>query len=280
MCTVPVMNRYCRESYNDPEAVYEKLKRLGMDLVTVTDHDSIDVIDVLGNKPDFFLSEEVTCRMPSGTEAHIGVYGINERQHIEIQRRRNDLPSFLAYLKEQDLIFSLNHPFSGLTGKRHSSDINWFSSVFPAIEALNGHLLPENNSLAVELAQMLSMTAIGGSDGHTMRTIGLAYTEVSGATTSEEFFAGLRANRAKAHGQHGNYFKLTRDIFSVGFSMIREHPPAAVMLPLALAIPLVTGINHFLELKFARTWRRALTNGKVRGGLSAPQTPFNSEALP
>jgi hypothetical protein len=67
MCTIPVHARVCRESYNDPLTVYGKLKRLGMDLVTVTDHDSIDAAGALRSKPDFFLSEEVTCTLPSGT---------------------------------------------------------------------------------------------------------------------------------------------------------------------------------------------------------------------
>ena len=36
--------------------------------------------------------------MPSGTQIHVGVYDITERQHIEIQRRRNDLIALLMYL--------------------------------------------------------------------------------------------------------------------------------------------------------------------------------------
>ena len=36
MCTVPGFRRICRESYNQPEAVYARLKDLGMDLVTST----------------------------------------------------------------------------------------------------------------------------------------------------------------------------------------------------------------------------------------------------
>lgn len=110
MSTMPVLRHFCRECYSEPEAVYEKLKRSEMDLVTITDHDSIDVLGDLGHHPDFFLSEEVTCTMPSETEVHLGVYDINERQHIEIQRRRNDLPHLLAYLKEQDILFSLRIP--------------------------------------------------------------------------------------------------------------------------------------------------------------------------
>lgn len=31
MCTVPLARAFCRESHNEPGAVYYKLKRLGMD---------------------------------------------------------------------------------------------------------------------------------------------------------------------------------------------------------------------------------------------------------
>ena len=86
-----------------PEAVYFRLKQMGMDLVTVTDYDSIDAALTLSRYPDFFASEEVTVTMPSGNEAHMAVYGLNERQHLGIQQRRRDLPSLLAYLREQRL---------------------------------------------------------------------------------------------------------------------------------------------------------------------------------
>ena len=91
MCTVPGLTRVCKESYNEPHALYERLKQRGMNLVTVTDHDSIDAVEELRRHPDFFLSEEVTCTMPSGTEMHAGVYGIEEHDHIELQRRRHDV---------------------------------------------------------------------------------------------------------------------------------------------------------------------------------------------
>ena len=73
----------------------------GMDLVTVSDHDSIGAAETLGRHPDFFLSEEVTCRMPSGNELHVGVYDITERQHMEIRACGDDLPRLVAYLNEQ-----------------------------------------------------------------------------------------------------------------------------------------------------------------------------------
>jgi len=41
MCNTAFVRNFCRESYNDAEAVYDRCKRLGMSVVTVTDHDSI-----------------------------------------------------------------------------------------------------------------------------------------------------------------------------------------------------------------------------------------------
>src|SRR5258707_2201612 len=97
------MNRVCRESYNDPAEVYERLKRLGMSIVTITDHDSIDAVEVLRRYPDFFLSEEVTVKMPSGTLMHLVVYGIKKREHPEIHRRRNNFIALLMYLTERNV---------------------------------------------------------------------------------------------------------------------------------------------------------------------------------
>ena len=74
-----------------------------MDLVTVTDHDSIDAAQHLRQFPDFFLSEEVTCTMPSGTEIHAGVYGMEERDHTELLRRQDDVASGILWLLDGGL---------------------------------------------------------------------------------------------------------------------------------------------------------------------------------
>src|SRR5271165_1117870 len=139
MCNIPGLSGICLESYNEPVALYETLKRRGMDLVTVTDHDSIDAAESLRSKPDFFLSEEVTATMPDGTGIHVGVYGIHDRQHVELQARRPDFHSLIAYLNEQRLLFSINHAFSSLTGRRRDQDFSLFANHFPAVETLNGH---------------------------------------------------------------------------------------------------------------------------------------------
>jgi len=181
MCTVPVFRRICRESYSDPGEVYDTLKRRGMDVVTVTDHDSIDAAEALRRHADFFLSEEVTCRTSRGTELHVGVYDISERDHIEIQRRRDDLPALFAYLGERELLFAINHAFSALTGARAEADFDEFAERFPAVEILNGQMLAVANGHAEGFAARHRKIGLAGSDSHTLAALGQTYTEVHGA---------------------------------------------------------------------------------------------------
>ena len=207
MCTVPVFKRICRESYSDPLAVYDTLKRRGMDLVTVTDHDSIDAAEALRGHSDFFLSEEVTCRTARGTELHVGVYDLAERDHIEIQRRRDDLAALFAYLDQRDLLFSINHAFSGLTGAREESDFDEFADCFPAMEVLNGQVLRIANSHAEAFAERHRKIALAGSDSHTLASLGRTYTSVPGAHGCREYLDGLKRGRTATFGDSGNYGK-------------------------------------------------------------------------
>jgi predicted metal-dependent phosphoesterase TrpH len=254
MCTIPVLRRVCRESYNQPLAVYEKLKRLGMDLVTITDHDSIDAVEALRSRPDFFLSEEVTCTLPSGTELHVGVYDITERDHIEMQRRRHDFESLFAWLVDHNLFFSANHIFSSLTGRRDTADFELFETAFPALETHNGHMLPLANAYAARLADLAARAEVGGSDAHAMASVGCAWTAVPGARNRREYLEGLRRGLGRVRGETGGVSKLTRDVLAIGCEMVRENPRLLPLAALGALVPAVTLGNYVLENMFARWW--------------------------
>jgi len=254
MCTIPLLRRVCRESYNEPLAVYDKLKRLGMDLVTITDHDSIDAAEALRSKPDFFLSEEVTCRLPSGTELHVGVYDISEHDHLEIQRRRDDFESLTRWLRERNLLFSANHVFSSLTGRRELADFELFERDFPALETRNGHMLAHANESAAAMADFSGKVEVGGSDAHAMASVGCAWTSVPRARSRQEYLDGLRRGQGKVRGATGGYWKLTRDVLTIGGQMVRHNPLTLPLAPLALGVPLVMAGNYAIESFFARWW--------------------------
>ena len=267
MCTVPVLKKICRESYNDPLEVYETLKRRGMDLVTVTDHDSIDAVEPLRRHDDFFLSEEVSCTTEHGTQLHMGVYGIEERDHAELQRRRDDLPRLIAYLDEKRLLFSINHAFSSLTGPRTEADFEDFSKNFPAVETHNGQMLEVANRYAAEFAERNGRIPIGGSDAHTLAYLGRTYTTVAGARTAAEFLEGLKQGRSVAVGESGDVWKLTKAVCAIGASMVHEKPWTAVLIPLMALVPAITIVNFLMELSFAAKW-----GGRLK-------TPVSAEAL-
>jgi predicted metal-dependent phosphoesterase TrpH len=267
MCTVPVLKKICRESYNDPLEVYETLKRRGMDLVTVTDHDSIDAVEPLRRHDDFFLSEEVSCTTEHGTQLHMGVYGIEECDHAELQRRRDDLPRLIAYLDEKRLLFSINHVFSSLTGPRTEADFEDFSKNFPAVETRNGQMLEVANRYAAEFAERNGRIPIGGSDAHTLAYLGKTYTTVAGAHTPAEFLEGLKQCRSVATGESGDVWKLTKAVCAIGASMVREKPWTAVLTPLMALVPAITIVNFLMELSFAAKWGSRL------------KTPVSAEAL-
>lgn len=261
MCTLPVLRRLCRESYSPPEELYSALHRRGMDLVTLTDHDSIDGAEALRSRRNFFLSEEVTCRAPSRTEVHIGVYGIEERHHAELQRRRNDLPRLAAYLAEQRLFATVNHPFSALTGKRRTEDFETFR-LFSGCEVLNAHLSGWHNRRAAQFAERSFQIGVGGSDAHTLASAGSAWTEVPGARSKEEFLVGLKRGHGRAAGHPGTYTKLTGDVLRIALAMMLETRWTFALAPLLAAVPLFTLGNLLTERAFVRKWGRRILEGR------------------
>lgn len=274
-CTTPFVKLFCRESYNDPHKVYDLLQRRGMNLFTLTDHDSVEGAELLRHHPDFFVSEELTCKMPSGNQVHIGVYDLTERQHIQLQQRRNDLVSLLMYLTEKRLFFSVNHVFSGLTGPREREDFAWFEQYFPALETRNSHLLERANQQASDLAKRWDKIGLGGSDAHALASAGTAYTEVPGARDKDEFFAGLRAGQGRVAGESGSFVKLTRDVYLVAYEMMREKAWTRLLSPLAVLVPAVTYWNYRDERVFSRKWACQIlgepTQRKRPSWVSVPQ---------
>jgi predicted metal-dependent phosphoesterase TrpH len=197
-----------------------------MDVVTITDHDSIDgCLEFLEHHPDvgdFFISEEIECRFPDiDLKVHIGAYGINEQIHREIQPLRRDVFEAVAYLRSEGIFYALNHPFFFFKGQLALDDyLRVARRLFPAFEVRNGTMLAAHNVLVEAIVRQWStsspipLTTIGGSDSHTLGGVGTTYTEAPG-TTCDEFLRSLRAGRASAGGRHGSTWREAREIYGV-----------------------------------------------------------------
>jgi predicted metal-dependent phosphoesterase TrpH len=276
MCTIPLLNRVCRESYTEPGELYETLKARGMDLVTVTDHDSIDAAEALKRRPDFFTSVEVSCTLPSGNQLHAGIYDITERQHIETQRRRNDLPSLVAYLREQGLFYTVNHAFSPLTGSRAVEDWRLIEQAFPGAETRNGTMSRRSNRKARAWAEEWGLAPVGGSDAHTLRGAGRTFTEVPGVASREGYLAGIRRGAGRVRGESGSWVKLTCDVFSIALSMFSGDPRTTPLAVLCAIIPLATAVSTAREHLFAARWA---SRARAAVPLAACESPDSGAAI-
>jgi predicted metal-dependent phosphoesterase TrpH len=212
-----------RDCYSNPEDVYLVAKARGMDLVTITDHDSIDgCLELLARRPgatDIFISEEVSCWFP-GTEiqVHLGVYGTSERLHREIQPLRRDVFEVIAVLREAGVFFSLNHL---LHFYRRQIPLDAYLRLLahvPALEVQNGTMLRAHNDLIAYLAQCWSpggaFGMTGGSDAHTLRRVGRTWTAAPGAN-AEEFLQSLHLRRSATGGVHGGIGSVAGDAYGV-----------------------------------------------------------------
>ncbi|MGE0145502.1 MAG: glycosyltransferase [Planctomycetota bacterium] len=92
------------ESYSDPMETYRELKRQGMTLVTLTDHNSIDGVRELldAGLPDVFISAEMTTTFPEdGCNIHVTVANMTEQQFAEVDRLRRNIHEMIGYVDDQ-----------------------------------------------------------------------------------------------------------------------------------------------------------------------------------
>jgi hypothetical protein len=91
-----------------PQELYALAKRRGMDFVTITDRDTIDGVMQIADRPDVFLSVELTAfRRDSLRLVRVLCHGISAFDHEWLQRRSHDLDVCLAYLREHSIAHSL-----------------------------------------------------------------------------------------------------------------------------------------------------------------------------
>ena len=87
-------------------------KRRGMDFVTITDHDTIDGCLELADRPDVFVSEELTAWFAGEPQAvHVLCYGIAPADHEFLQAHAGISRPCAEYLHEREITCALAHPF-------------------------------------------------------------------------------------------------------------------------------------------------------------------------
>jgi glycosyltransferase involved in cell wall biosynthesis len=262
----------CPESYADPVRQYELCKARGMSLVTLTDHDSIAGGLLLRDRPDFFLSEEVTTRFPeNGCVMHVLVWNITEAQHAEIQRLRDNIYDLVRYLRESKLAHALAHLFLSSNWRLDAVTFEKSLVLFPTLEVRNGLVDRRTDPSVKHLLASLTPAVIAslahkhgidlptggarwpavcaGSDDHVHRRCGSVYTEADGELDAATFLDRVMRNQARVVGSTADLNRMAACIkhttyehfrHECGLSQTANSPYLDLMQVIAGRAPTVT----------------------------------------
>jgi glycosyltransferase involved in cell wall biosynthesis/predicted metal-dependent phosphoesterase TrpH len=265
------------ECATPPEEVYELAKRRGMDFVTITDHDTIDGCLELADRPDCFVSEELTARFAGEPQAvHVLCYGITPGDHEWLQAHAGDVEACAAYLAENEIASGLAHPFYNVDAPLTPRHRRRLAELFPVWEVRNGSRAAELNMPAAIYIETHGGTGIGGSDDHAGVDIGRTFTEVPAAATPEEFLRQMRAGDAEAGGQQGSAAKWAHAAMALATRALVLPGSGAPYAPGGCKRRTAT-VDPAAVLKIAQ---RAIAEGAARGGkVAADIGPDDARAL-
>lgn len=237
----------CPESFSDPERVYEQARARGMDLVTLTDHDTIEggLSLVERGFEGFVLGEEVTVYFPEDRcKLHVLVWGLTPHQHDQIGALglRDDVYAFARWLADEQLAHALAHPLYVQNERLTRWHLERACLLFKGFETLNGahsgshrdvlqkylatltpgrvQRLIDEHDLAPVWSRTWLKAVTGGSDDHALLNVGQTWTGVEGAPIADpqEFLRAVMAGKSVVGGQAGHASLLAHQLMSVGFN--------------------------------------------------------------
>jgi glycosyltransferase involved in cell wall biosynthesis len=237
------------ESFTPPERIYETCLARGMSFVTISDHNTVEGALRIADRPNTFLSVEVTTRFPEDeVPLHVLVWGLSEEDHRDLQPFRPSVYELVAFLRERGLAHALAHPLFRMGAPLTASHVERMMLLFEVWEGRNGARPASSNDLACRLAQAVSVEYLqklaerhdidvghrghigltGGSDDHGAIDIATTWTDAHGATV-DEFLQSVASGATAPGGEHGSTVKLAHAVGSLALHAYRrdgrELPP-------------------------------------------------------
>ncbi|MFN8121143.1 MAG: glycosyltransferase [Thermoleophilia bacterium] len=221
------------ESFVDPHVAYRVCKERGMDLVTLTDHNTVSGAMEIAHHPDVVVGVEITTWFPEDrVPLHVLAWGVDDAAWTDLDRARADVYELVAELERRDLPHALAHPLHRVGDELTADHLERCLLLFRMWEGRNGYRPPLGNDVAVRIAQSASAALLGrlaekhgivprgagppaltgGSDDHSVLEAAATWTETPFAATPAALLDHLRAGRTTPKGRHGSPTALAHSI--------------------------------------------------------------------
>ncbi len=235
-----------RESYTDPETIYQLAKQRGMTFVTITDHN--EVAGALALKAQYpgevIAGVEATAYFPEDhCKVHVLIYGVDQADYVMIEKLRTDIYQLRDYIKEKNLAHSVAHLTYSVNQKLTSAHVEKLLLLFDTFEAQNGSRSRTSNETVERVLQSLTPDRLedmyrrhriepfsatpwikgmtGGSDDHGGLFIGNTFTAGHGETV-QEFLDSLKNKHTVAGGNHNDFRGLAFAIYKVAYDFSKS----------------------------------------------------------
>jgi glycosyltransferase involved in cell wall biosynthesis len=235
-------------SASDPFELYSKLRSAGMRFVTLTDQNTIDGCLEIAHLPDVIIGEEVSTVFPEDDcRVHLLVWGINEKQHREIQQARESVYDLQKYLFAENIAHSVAHPFQSLNGKLTDLHLQKLALLFRHFEGINGRycallsdtaraVLGDLTPRRIEIFNARSgidpthsepwkKVFTGGSDDQGGTGPASAFTQTPGCSDARGFLENIRAGLCEAAGQSGTPLAMAHGTYSTAIEYAKVRLP-------------------------------------------------------
>ncbi|MCG8685344.1 MAG: glycosyltransferase [Desulfobacterales bacterium] len=234
----------CPESFTEPMQVYKTAKDKGMSMVTISDHNTIDGALEIAHLPDTYISEEITSYFPEdGCKVHIVAQNINETQHLDIQKIRENIFDLVAYLNQENIVHILAHPLYAVNDRLTIDHFEQMLLLFRNFELNGARNDNQNQILAKVLGKLTAMdierlsniydyqplfgtpwkkSLTGGSDDHSGLNIARTYTMVNAATSIDSFLKRLESGESRVVSQASSPQTMAHNLYGIAYQFYRN----------------------------------------------------------
>lgn len=202
------------DSTSSVEDILEAARQRGLDGVALTDHDKIGGwISVFKSSSDLLVIPGIEVTTKDG---HLLLIGIKEAPP-----KRLDAVTVSDYARNRGGVVIVPHPkIPFISIREHVIEL-----IRPdAIESINAQVPFEYlNRESGKLADRLGIPQSGGSDSHSSKTVGDAYTIVTADERSvEAVLEAIRIGRISPSGEIQSSLDKVRKVFWLGISILRK----------------------------------------------------------
>ncbi|MFW5792094.1 MAG: glycosyltransferase [Desulfohalobiaceae bacterium] len=234
----------CPESFTEPSAIYSLARARGMDLVTITDHNTLAGSLEIANLPGTFLSEEITTYFPEDRcKLHVLALGITEEQHRDISKLRANVFELVPFLRAANIVHVLAHPLFAINdrltmehfeqtlllfkhfecnGTRDDFQNQTLAAILDSLRREDIERLADKHGIAPDFDRPWEKVLTGGSDDHSSLNVARVFTRVAGVRTAKEFLSGLAAGSTTVQGRAATPRSMGHNLYSIAYQFCKS----------------------------------------------------------